>query len=781
MKIPTCFLCYTWGSEERYYKLDFLRKCIEERSNYRIKVILDRHSYQDNEDFNTLRKRIWSYDLIVVLCTPDFKMITLNTTDNNNKDREVLKEYEIIEARYSQDGNSVFPVIFEGDKNDSLPDLFINRNARIFDTFNVSLNEKNKFFVPDGRVKSFNVFVGKIVNTCLHNNENKSEEYLTSQEALDKLFGLTDNVAIPNRCLVTQNLYNQIRMQSCYFVAGRKGSGKSTFIHNFRGMDRNYFDAHYKKMISISAESFQHENAYGLLLAKHRNDGDIVEPYTLLCLFWQIYFVLHCMVIIRAEIEDQIITEQDRRFNVFDNITKVFMKKIGLRIGRKIYDSVINSDVPRLVFMASVEIIDRHFDSAMNAISADELMMTSYSGKFTLSRILEEEFGRKPLIDFLSALAQCEKKILISLDGFDTHSEDFRIKTSRISDSDEYRYRNEYEELFFRTLLEVVAKIKNRNTNDRVGDAFGELVDFCIVLPKDRYDQIVVTDRDIIKKNFGTLSWSAQELLEMLTRRMEYLISRVDPNVKINENIDYAVRMNKTLEFFEGLPTSITMNVNGNTITMSLFNYILRSSFWRPRDVISNLSKIMGQMIRLKNGKWYSDNEGLTEEDIKLSIKTNADIIIEKEFIGEYKYVFRNIKEVLNAFYGMDEQVCVKEFREKLKEIKFDTAFSYDMNCSDNKMRVLYQLGVIGLIWNKKIAEHQHYLHHICFEFNEGMTPFEDFLKYKIINDNDVSIVFNPLFGRRLMLNYNTRELIGNWDNDYIKKNHINKEIIHGM
>ena len=781
MKTPTCFFCYAWGNEERYNKLDFLRKYIEERSNNRIKVILDRHTYKDNEDFNILRDRIRSYDLIVVFFTPDFKKIILDPDANKNKDREVLKEYGIIEERNAEDGNSVFPVIFEGDKKASLLDLFKNRNVRTFESFNLSLNEKKRFFVPKGRLKLFNAFVGKIINTTLHNNEDKSEEYQTSQEALDKLFGLTDNAAIPYSCLVTQDLYNQIRRQSCFFVAGRKGSGKSTFIHNFREMDRKHFDEHYKKMIPISAEAFQHENAYGILVARRQNDRDVIEPHTLLCLFWQIYFALHCMVIIRAEIEDQVITEDDHRFAIFNRISKKFMKKIGLRTGPKSYDSVTGSDVPRLVFMAAAEMIDRRFDTALDDISEDELLMTSFSGKFTLSGILEKEFSRKDLNEFLSALAQCEKKILIALDGFDTHSEDFRIETSRISGSDEHRLRVEYEELFFRSLLEVVTRFKNRNTNDRVGDSFGELVDFCIVLPKDRYDLIGETDRDIIKKNFGTLSWSAQELLELLTKRMEYLITTIEPTAKIDVEADYTVRMNNAFEFFDGLPTAISMDVDGNTITMPLFNYILRSSFWRPRDVISNLSKIMGQMMRLSDGKWHSDHEGLTEEDIKLSIKTNADRIIEKEFIGEYKYVFRNIKDVLNSFQGMDEQVSVKVFRDKIRGIRFDTAFSYDMNSTENKMQVLYQLGVIGLIWNKKIAEHQHYLHHVCFEFNEGMTPFEDFLKYKIQNDNDVLVVFNPLFGRRLMLNYNTKELIGNWDTAYIRKNHINKETIHGI
>ena len=277
------------------------------------------------------------------------------------------------------------------------------------------------------------------------------------------------------------------------------------------------------------------------------------------------------------------------------------------------------------------------------------------------------------------------------------------------------------------------------------------------------------------------LSWSAQELMELVYRRLEYLIIMIDPTVKINTSLSSTERMNAAFSFFKVLPTSIVMKVNGNPVSMTLFNYILRSSFWRPRDVISNISKIMAQMVRVKNNDWTSERDCLTEDDIKLSIKANAEKIIEEEFIGEYKNVFRNLPEVLRDLQGLDEQMDVQSFSDILKGIRFDASFSYDMNQVDNKLRILYQLGVIGLLYNKKMAAHQHYLNHICYEFNEGMAPFEDFLKYKMKDDGGVTIVFNPIFGRRLMLNYNTKELIGNWSDEYIKANHRNKEIIHGL
>ena len=782
MKKATCFFCYAWDSDERYDKLDFLRSSIEKRSNNHIDVVLDKHTYEDNADFDILRERIRSYDLVVVFCTPDFKDIISDPDSIKNKSREVLKEYRIIEEIYLADGNAVFPVILEGRKESSLLDIFSNRNARWFEEFKLSRNERTKkLFIPNGKMNLFNTFVGKIINTTIHNNENKSEEYKNSLEALDNLFGLTDNTIIPRSCLVIPDLYRHIRAQTCMFVAGRKGSGKSTFIYNFQNMDSSYFKDHYKNIVPITAEAFQHEIAYNLLVYKHRKDKTIIDTYSLMCLFWQVYFFLHCLVIIRNEIEKHNIDIDNKRYPIFNKITKKLMRKIGLKTRGRYKDSISDSTVPKSIFMAAVEMIDDRFNSAIDEIDDGELVLTSYSGKFTLESIMKKEFG-DDITDFLKALAMCKKKIMISLDGFDTHSEDFRIATERLSPgSEEYRNRREYEVLFFRTLPEVVTKLKYQKTHDNVADALSAHIDFCIILPKDRYDFIIKNDRDSFKKNFGTLSWSAQELMELITKRLEYLIKTINPEQCFDESADYFDRLNSALKYFPGLPSTITMNVNGNRISMTLFNYILRSSFWRPRDVISNLSKIMAQMLRLTNGNWVSNDEGLSENDIKMSMRSNAEKIIEEEFIGEYKYVFRNLNEVLRELQRLDEQMEVEIFKEKLNSIRFDTMFSYDMSLVDNKMRVLYQLGVIGLLYNKKISEHQRYLNHICFEFNEGMAPFEDLLKYKILEKNDVFVIFNPIFARRLMLNYNTKELIGNWDANYVKSNHTNKDTIHGM
>lgn len=362
MVYPTCFICYAWGTEERYQQLEFLRSMIIEKSDSQVEVILDRHSYSDNQDFDELRERIKKYDLVIVICTSDFKSIILDPNSNKNKDREVLKEYNIIKQRYEDCPSSVFPIIFEEDKEKSLLDIFKNKNVRIYKEFEIQKNKKRKLCIPNNHKKEYNVFIGKIINTAIYNKMDKSEEYENSRTALDKLFSLTDNTKIPDSCLVVSDLYRKISNQKCYFIAGRKGSGKSTFINNFREMDKNYFDRNYKTTMPLSAEAFQHEYAYSTLIEGHKADLRIITHYDILILFWEIYFILHSIVTIRAEIENHNITENDPRFKIFDFVTKNLKSKIGLKINRRRYKSINSDNVPKAIFQAAVEMIDENHE-----------------------------------------------------------------------------------------------------------------------------------------------------------------------------------------------------------------------------------------------------------------------------------------------------------------------------------------------------------------------------------------------------------------------------------
>ncbi len=57
MVYPTCFICYAWGTEERYQQLEFLRSMIIEMSDSQVEVILDRHSYSDKHSHGRAHRK----------------------------------------------------------------------------------------------------------------------------------------------------------------------------------------------------------------------------------------------------------------------------------------------------------------------------------------------------------------------------------------------------------------------------------------------------------------------------------------------------------------------------------------------------------------------------------------------------------------------------------------------------------------------------------------------------------------------------------------------------
>lgn len=775
--LPTLFFCYAWEDDKnqdiRYRKLDFIRNKILEATQDDIDIVLDRHNYDYNSDMEELRKKINEYDMILFFCTPDLKKIIINRDDKNNKDREVLKEYFIIEKRFKVNPACVFPVILEGDRDSSLPDLFSHVLTVQFCDFNISIR-KNTFTIPREKRQLFDKFLDKVISSTYHFYQNKSVKYDDAMLAMDKLFKLTNNEPLPPSCLVKPNIYNTINRGSCFLLVGRKGSGKSTFIANFKEMDPVNYSRRYKEMVPLSAEDFPHEFVFSSLISNHINDLELITIHDTLCLFWQLFIILHCIITITNELKHHNIYHSDSRYKAFKKISKLLLNKLHLEDDDE--SSIDRDSIAKATFTAVAEMIDNRFKIILDEMAGEKdtsHIFSKYTYLYNAQDIMYSEFGKKEIDSFISALQKCSKKIFISLDAFDTHSDDFRYSMYKKKNIDEKisDLKKEYDIMIYRTLVEVASLYHENKYKDYVPKSISNCIRICIVLPEDRYDKIKEYDRDSFKKICGQLSWSANELLGMLVKRMEYIISEYDKSISINTSGNYLDRMQMILRYFPGLPTTIPMTVQGRTIDMSLFNYLLRSSFWRPRDVISNLSTLFGRMSEKSEKEddlgWIQDKRAkLSAEEVKLAIKEKAADIIEEEFYKEYKFTFLNLKEVMNSFNGFNEQTPLNDFLNHLSSINFETAYIYDFSDPKNKLLVLYQMGIVGIRFTKAFAKKMHYHNHICFRFNAKMTPMTDIIKNKINKEEEVGVIFNPIFSRELMLNFNNDELIGNWSDD---------------
>lgn len=292
-------------------------------------------------------------------------------------------------------------------------------------------------------------------------------------------------------------------------------------------------------------------------------------------------------------------------------------------------------------------------------------------------------------------------------------------------------------------------------------------VHFCIILPQDCFDGIAAADRDFAKRSFCSLNWDAHDLMEMLVKRLEYHYGCKNC---VKGNLEE--RFNNILQqYMPKIPRSIGIDIDGYEYGMSLFNYLLRNTFWRPRDIIKNFAIVM---------KLSKDEHTITDVVqivIKKFLVTGAKNIIHEEFFFEYKNVYTNLEEVLYKFKGTDILQSYETFVERLAKINIRTTTEEDFSTVFSKLTFLYKLGVVGLYSKKEYAEKKGYGYHTCFVFNEGLDPIEEFA-YDERVDIAPKIIFNPIFAKKLDLNYNTKELICNYPWQYIQANHALKDNI---
>lgn len=183
----------------------------------------------------------------------------------------------------------------------------------------------------------------------------------------------------------------------------------------------------------------------------------------------------------------------------------------------------------------------------------------------------------------------------------------------------------------------------------------------------------------------------------------------------------------------------------------------------------------------LYNANQTVDNPRLNKLDsdtVKIIINNKADDIIKTEFINEYDKVFINLNKVLLSFYNKCIILSANEMCEILSRTPFITTFAFDCEQIINKINLLYELGVLGLKISPKLIKARGIGSEWCFTFNEGLKPLE-VLEHGFSQDTiDVKFVLNPIFSKKLCLEFNTTELVGVFGKEYLSENHARKMAI---
>lgn len=290
---------------------------------------------------------------------------------------------------------------------------------------------------------------------------------------------------------------------------------------------------------------------------------------------------------------------------------------------------------------------------------------------------------------------------------------------------------------------------------------------FCIIIPQDRIDQIKMVDRDFSKRNFISLSWDAIELLRVILLRLKK-VYKFDYEINKEDDVEKFKEVMK--KYMTTIPTEVLIETDGVEKSIDLFQYILRISFWRPRDIIKYFSVLYDA-----NEKNLHKHKQIDMDTLKNLLNNVTEDIIKNEFYNEYDKIFFNIDEFMSEFRDGNIILNCSELIDKIINFKFEGVMFDEDNEILGKIRLLYELGVIGLKFNQKEIKNKTIGCSLCFVFNEGMYPFDKVKNDILKRRNDVKVVLNPIFARELSLRYNTTEIIGAYGWKYLKDNNIRK------
>jgi hypothetical protein len=283
-------------------------------------------------------------------------------------------------------------------------------------------------------------------------------------------------------------------------------------------------------------------------------------------------------------------------------------------------------------------------------------------------------------------------------------------------------------------------------------------MEFCITVPKDRFLELLRTERDSYRytHRYCSLHWSGVELALLLRKRLEELSQYTTSkhNKQVEDRLAEVLR-----ESFPHIPADVNVKFNEKSYQMPLFMYVLRHTFWRPRDILLYYAKIISaaESMRRRGIK-------ISVEAIRRAVQDTTYEVIKSEFINELGTTVLNIKEIIEAFYGCPQIMSCEKVEEILSSIDFKYAYSENTTIDvAEKVEFLYQVGFLGLIPNTEMNQRLKMITNEAFYFNAGLLPLRTAIQEKC---KSFRVMVHPIFCEYLQLDTSNQELtlLFRWD-----------------
>lgn len=767
-KKPSCFISYCRDGIDRD-SINYLIKYFYEISNEEINFIFDEYSLDPGDDLPNFMDLVKTVDGIIVILTPQYKKRVESRiggvyTEFSKIMERYNKELRAANKKVIQKSSSekllikppfcLAPLIFSSDIENSCPKELSTKLCDNFSEYRAHRRKNGNLYITPETRRNYKDKIKKIVSMIQAYYSGSTDDFKKSfDEIWDKFFRTTkseyvqENLYLENVFVKTRS-FNLVSSQTSYLLIGRKGSGKSTITSHLAGPNNE----RYKKHVDINVNDFKLDYAYTFINSPRNKDE---QPITInqietFEITWKLFIYICCIESIVFEYKEDKLSPSQKKH------TTELIKFLSEINGENILEE--NYPYKALYYWCYGKIFEIKDDVISNSRSNLSDFSSDLIKNLSSENIIKKVIGKKVIESLEKILKECNRRFLISLDGFDTAFDEFRMGMRYIPiEKEELLNRVRFELDWLRSFIHVMLEMKS-NSNEI---PLLSLIDFCAVVPTDRFLEIKKNERDAyvyISKHYD-IKWSGIELSIMLRKRLELLGNyKTDPKDRPYD------RLKDVLESeFSSLPENITINVSGRDYIVSLFIAVLRHTFWRPREILIYYTKIISVARDFKKR-----GIEVTNFTISKCISDTTREIISTEFINEFQRHCLNIEDILLSFRGVKQILDINELKNILQKCHFnfidreESVFEFDQ-----KIDFLYEIGFLGFRANSNLSKRFTLLHNDIFWF---MTSNDLFENIKIGNYEGCKFILHPIFCEYLDLDTSNQDLTLNFDWDYLEK-----------
>ena len=770
-----CYICYSIDGIKR--------KLIEEFTNYLSVISNKLFIYTDS--YNHTNNDIDNAEVIIIVI--DETILT----------KKQIVEINLVNQKYAmtKKGCAYYILNFSDTVNKSqIHSVFNLYSAGYFEGFDdfklrkVTKGKKAEYHVSDEIKKGHREVLEKIVSdgtAVVQLNSDKFKKIVDFNLRNFFLDRRSDNMNLPLKCFVKTKVYNKVKNGGIHIVKGRKGSGKSLLIKTVTDTDEGF----YKGAINIITHKIDLSQLFNDLLSLNEDfinnaksmsceisndnkkirrikDGiasDIVDIFNIektLTIIWEVYIYLYSALLVNKEyIYNNLLSAQKDYFDIF--LTE-FRKSFAH------YNNIDIKDCTHIIYPYAKEIVFEYIQNTIDKQLENNKNYADVIGNvlslFNTYNILTDKWGEEAIQAYGELLKLCKKRIIVTFDCWDVSIDKIRQDiphtakyNCEIISNFEIDWLNSFYELIY-SLLRTPQKQEQLY--------LGNLLDCLICIPHDRYLESMKFNRDSHKYEDLTsdLCWSGVELAIMLRKRIVHIYGELENIQRGNDTAPAEKKLELILSSqFPTLPQTVNIIINDKVHSIGLFQYVLRMSFWRPRDILNHFNEILSLVIL--NEKENIDPERM-KEMVKRAVKDATIKIIDEEFIKEYTAIMPNIGKIINEFKNSNVILKWAEIKAILDGTDF--ASVKPMQSFEDKFSFLYYIGFIGIRPTPKIKDDFSLLHDDVFIFNEKDSVLRS------IDGPEFSkceFIIHPAFTNKLSLNFNTDDVLCNFSWEYLHQN----------